>query len=86
MGLKTVVVLPIRPFRLYIADLQVLHEPFDIRRKLRHIHYSMERIMETLEQVALTGCTVGLDERTNVHINLQLVLLCLSSGEKGHYF
>lgn len=83
-GPKTVALLPTKSFMLNDVGVPVLYDMIDRIGNLSHISYGIERIVEPISKVALTGCS-GPNYRRKKGENsfCHWKLLCRYSGAKS---
>lgn len=80
--LTTVEFIPKKFFRLTDGGVPSLDDKLDILRKLCHINFEIELLMDQIEEVEITGCLVQLRDETNVHFHFAIGKLYADIPEK----
>lgn len=75
-GMKFVAFIPTEFFRFNHSKVSVLDDRVGRLGKLRNINFGIERIMEPIAEVAITGCLVHLRNGTHVHIHFVILTNC----------
>lgn len=83
-GLTTVAFLPTKFFKVSDAGVPLLDDKLDRLGSLGHMHSTLERIMEPIEEVAINGCLVQLLDGGKVHMHFATVIYSADLPEQKH--